>query len=95
MTTDTIFVQSHVDDWHSLSKKFPVDRIIRLVKVTFDFNVHAAVSAPNSIRFRQFDKDFTLHTKMGNAEIKAGDYILMDRSGGRMHVPHNIFKIVT
>jgi hypothetical protein len=79
-------IPDHINDWHfcqtaapfiALKKLYPEDK-------RGTFNIQAALTSPKSIKYRQRD------VKFDGGE--AGDYILVDRNGGRMAVDFAIFK---
>ena len=76
----------HTDDWTQCNSSFPFTMIKRDVpgERIQKFNIAAAISAPKSIRYRQMADSFD-----GG---KPGDYLFVDRSGGMMAIPYQLFK---
>ena len=80
-------VPEHVNDWHYCTSAEPFKNLLkRYPELTSRFNIVAATSAPKSIKYRQRDCDFI--------DGKRGDYLFVDRNGGRMSVPFTIFKLL-
>lgn len=76
---------NHVEGWNYCHSDRPFKAITSLYpELRGSLNLHAAVSAPKSIRFRQFDHDFGDGVK--------GDYMFMDAGGGKMILPYVMFK---
>lgn len=78
----------HVNDWHYCDSKRQFEYIQKHVpknKIGL-FNLHAAISNPKSIKYRQRDCDF--------AEGKRGDYLFVDQNGGRLGLPFKFFKLL-
>lgn len=87
LETDEIEINpNHVNDWNICRSSKP----FKMMEMDFpyerrpNFNITAAVTSPKSIKFRQRDNDFE-----GG---KRGDYLFMDKSGGKMILPYKIFK---
>lgn len=78
--------QDHTNDWHWCDNATPFKELLKLLPEDkiFGFNITAAISAPKSIRWRQRDSDFD-----GG---RRGDYLFVDRNGGKMALPYKIFK---
>lgn len=78
--------QDHVNDWHYCTTPIPFKTILKEYPEhkRGNFNITAAITAPKSIRYRQRDVDFD-----GG---KRGDYLFVDRNGGKMSLPFIIFK---
>ena len=78
-------IHAHVDDWHYCNSSAPFKYILRDYPDKLEtFNIQAAITAPKSIKYRQRNCEFD-----GGS---AGDYVLVDKSGGRMSLPFVIFN---
>lgn len=77
---------NHIGDWTFCSASYPFTIIKRDMPSDRiqKFNIAAAISAPKSIKYRQVNFEFE-----GG---KPGDYMFVDRSGGTMSIPYQLFK---
>ena len=88
LNTEPEINPSHVGDWHYCTIGYPFMRILSILPehMRGNFNFVAAQTAPASIKYRQRDCDFE-----GG---KRGDYLFVDRNGGRLALPFKIFKLL-
>lgn len=78
--------EAHVNDWTYCHSGIPFKTLLAEYPESKrgNFNITAAITTPKSIKYRQRDIDFE-----GG---KRGDYLFVDRSGGRMSLPLILFK---